>query len=117
MAGLGLAGVAGAALLGPVLLSRVFGEPFAAGQGYLLAGFAAAVLFFIDQFVHVSITANALPGLLALKWGAACVVAIATLKLAMPLIGAYAGPLGLALGLVVSWLVVAAERLRRAPSN
>ena len=117
LAGLGLAGVAGAALLGPVLLSRVFGEPFAAGQGYLLAGFAAAVLFFIDQFVHVSITANALPGLLALKWGAACVVAIATLKLAMPLIGAYAGPLGLALGLVVSWLVVAAERLRRAPSN
>jgi PST family polysaccharide transporter len=106
----GLAGLAGAALIGPWLLADVFGPAFRAAQGYLLAGFAAATLFFIDQFVHISITANARPWLLAAKWGAACATAVATLLLAVPKLGAYAGPLGLALGLVAGWCVVGVVR-------
>lgn len=106
----GLLGLAGAALIGPWLLADVFGPAFRDAQGYLLAGFAAATLFFIDQFVHISITANARPWLLAVKWGAACATAVATLLLAVPKLGAYAGPLGLALGLVAGWCVVALVR-------
>jgi hypothetical protein len=70
-----------------------------------VAGFAAAVLFFLDQFVQISITANNRPGLLAAKWAGATVVALATLLTATPRIGAYAGPLGIALGLVAGWAV------------
>jgi PST family polysaccharide transporter len=103
---IGLAGLVGAAVLGPLLLTHVFGPQFSASQGYLVAGFAAAVLFFIDQFVQIAITANNRPGLLALKWGTASLVAFATLVLAAPWIGAYAGPLGIALGLVAAWAVV-----------
>jgi PST family polysaccharide transporter len=114
LAGLGIAGLVGAVLLGPLLLVHVFGPPFAASHGYLVAGFAAAVLFFIDQFVQIAITANNRPGLLAVKWGAASVVALATLVLAGPRLGAYAGPLGLALGLVAGWVVVVLRR-RDAP--
>jgi len=115
LAGLGVAGLAGAILLGPLLLTHVFGPAFAASQGYLVAGFAAAVLFFIDQFVQIAITANDRPGLLALKWGAATVVAFATLVLAAPQLGAYAGPLGIALGLLAGWVVVLLRR-REAPA-
>jgi PST family polysaccharide transporter len=110
LAGLGLVGLAGAALCGPLLLTQVFGTPFAASSGYLVAGFAAAVLFFVDQFVQVTITGNNRPGLLACKWAAACVVALATLALASPHLKAYAGPLGLALGLLAGWVVVAVGR-------
>jgi len=106
----GLAGLAGAALIGPWLLADVFGPAFRAAHGYLLAGFAAATLFFIDQFVHISITANARPWLLAAKWCAACATAVTTLLLAVPKLGAYAGPLGLALGLVAGWCVVGVVR-------
>jgi PST family polysaccharide transporter len=106
LTGIGLAGLAGAALVGPLLLKYVFGPQFSASQGYLLAGFAAAVLFFIDQFVQIAITANNRPGLLALKWGTALLVAFATLVLAAPVLGAYAGPLGIAFGLVSAWAVV-----------
>ena len=77
LAALGLAGLLGAYLFGPLLLTLVFGTPFAASSGYLVAGFAAAVLFFVDQFVQISITGNNRPGLLACKWAAACVVALA----------------------------------------
>lgn len=108
LAGVGLAGLAGAVLLGPLLLRVVFGAPFAPSQPYLVAGFAASVLFFIDQFVQISITANNRPWLLALKWGTASAAALATLVFATPHIGAYSGPAGLALGLVASWIVVAA---------
>ena len=79
LAALGLAGLLGAYLFGPQLLSLVFGTPFASSSGYLLAGFAAGVLFFVDQFVQISITGNNRPGLLACKWAAACAVALATL--------------------------------------
>jgi PST family polysaccharide transporter len=108
LAGVGLAGLAGAVLLGPLLLRVVFGAQFAPSQPYLVAGFAAAVLFFVDQFVQIAITANNRPWLLALKWGTASTVALATLVIATPHIGAYSGPLGLALGLVVSWIAVVA---------
>jgi PST family polysaccharide transporter len=110
LAGLGLCGFAGAALLGPVLLGSVFGTAFADSQPYLLAGAAAAALFFVDQFVQISITANNRPGLLAAKWGVASLVAVATLAIATPHVGAYAGPLGIALGLVSGWVVAALGR-------
>ncbi|HET7528412.1 MAG TPA: oligosaccharide flippase family protein [Burkholderiaceae bacterium] len=105
LAGIGLLGLLGAVLIGPLLLTKVFGTPFAASAGYLVAGFAAAVLFFVDQFVQISITANNQPGLLAAKWAAACMVGLATLIVAAPHIAAYAGPLGLTLGLVAGWIV------------
>jgi polysaccharide transporter, PST family len=121
LAGLGLAGLLGAYLIGPSLLTLVFGTPFAASSGYLVAGFAAAVLFFVDQFVQISITGNNRPGLLACKWAAACAVAVATLAFVTPIWGAYAGPLGVALGLLAGWLVVAGGcclgRLRAAAGN
>jgi polysaccharide transporter, PST family len=107
LAGVGLAGLLGAVLLGPLLLSTVFGAAFAPSQPYLVAGFAAAVLFFVDQFVQIAITANNRPWLLALKWGTASAVALATLAWATPHIGAYSGPAGLALGLIASWIAVA----------
>jgi polysaccharide transporter, PST family len=107
LAGIGVAGAAGAAVLGPWLLATVFGPAFVGSQGYLVAGCAAAVMFFIDQFVQIAITANDRPWLLALKWGAASVVALLTLALAGPRIGALAGPLGIALGLLASWVAVA----------
>jgi PST family polysaccharide transporter len=107
LAALGLAGLLCAYLFGSQLLSQVFGTPFASGSGYLVAGFAAAVLFFVDQFVQISITGNNRPGLLACKWAVACAVALATLATTTPRYGAYAGPLGVALGLLAGWLVVA----------
>jgi polysaccharide transporter, PST family len=107
LAALGLAGLAVALLLGRELLVFVYGAPFAAGQGYLAAGFAAAVLFFVDQFVQISITANNRPWVLAAKWGAAVVAALATLALATKSLGAYAGPLGLTLGMLAGWAAVA----------
>ena len=110
LAALGLAGLLGAFLFGSQLLTGVFGTPFAASSGYLVAGFAAAVLFFVDQFVQISITGTNRPGLLACKWAAACVLALTTLIVATPHCGAYAGPMGVALGLVGGWLVVAIGR-------
>ena len=107
LAGLGLSGLCAALLLGRELLVLVYGAPFEAGRGYLVAGFAAAVPFFVDQFVQISITAANRPWLLAVKWGVAALVALATLVLATPRLGAYAGPLGLTLGLLAGWVAVA----------
>jgi polysaccharide transporter, PST family len=114
LAGLGLAGLTGAAVLGGWLLGTVFGPAFVASQVYLVAGCAAAVLFFVDQFAQIAITANDRPGLLALKWGVASLVALATLALGAPRIGALAGPLGIALGLLAGWLALA---LAPAPTS
>jgi polysaccharide transporter, PST family len=113
LGGIGLGGLLGAALLGHWLLVLVFGPPFAEGHAYLVAGAAAAVLFFVDQIVQVAVTAHNRPGLLALKWGAACAVALATLLLAGPQLGGFAGPLGLALGLAAGWLALALALARR----
>jgi len=68
------------------------------------------ILFFIDQFVQISITANNRPGLLAAKWAGACAVAVSTLWVATPHLGGYAGPLAMALGLLAGWVVVAVGR-------
>jgi O-antigen/teichoic acid export membrane protein len=114
-AALGGAGLLGAWLLGPWLLATVFGAPFAASQPYLVAGFGAAVLFFVDQFVQVAITAGNRPLLLALKWTAACAAAAAVLVLGTPHWGAFAGPAGLAGGIVAGWLAVALARQVTAP--
>lgn len=111
----GLAGLIGAVLLGRQILETVFGAAFAPGHAYLVAGFAAAVLFFIDQFVQISITATNRPGLLAAKWGAAAAAALATLVFARPWIGAFAGPLGMALGVLCGWCVVALWKKRVSP--
>jgi PST family polysaccharide transporter len=105
--GLGLAGLAAVALFGRPLLALVYGHDFAGGHGYLVAGFAAAALGFVDQFVQVSITANNRPGVLAVKWGTACAVALAVLVPGSAHIGAYAGPAALAAGFVAGWLAVA----------
>lgn len=107
LAALGLAGLGVMLLFGREVLVLVFGAPFAAGQGYLVVGFAAAVPFFVDQFVQISITANNQPWILAAKWGVAALVALATLMLATPTLGAYAGPLGLTLGMLAGWVAVA----------
>jgi O-antigen/teichoic acid export membrane protein len=116
-AALGAAGLLGAWLLGPWLLATVFGAPFAASQPYLVAGFGAAVLFFVDQFVQVAITAGNRPLLLALKWAAACAAAAAVLVLGTPHWGAFAGPAGLAGGIVAGWLAVALARSARHLSS
>jgi O-antigen/teichoic acid export membrane protein len=107
LAGLGALGWLGVWLLGPWLLRTVFGPAFASSQPYLLAGFGAAVLFFVDQFVQISITATNRPGVLAVKWGVACGAAAAVLVLGTPWLGAFAGPVGLATGIVAGWLAVA----------
>jgi polysaccharide transporter, PST family len=117
LAGIGLAGLAGAAVLGAWLLGTVFGPAFAASHVYLVAGCAAAVLFFVDQFAQIVITANDRPGLLALKWGAACAVALATLALGAPRIGALAGPLGIALGLIAGWAALALAGRGKGPAR
>jgi PST family polysaccharide transporter len=114
LGGLGVAGLIAAVLLGPYLLSHVFGPEFASSQSFLVAGFAAAVLFFIDQFVQIAITANNRPGLLAVKWAVASAAAFATLVLCTPQIGAYAGPLGIAVGLLAGWVVVLLRTRRNA---
>lgn len=117
LGGLGLAGLAGVALAGRPLLGLVYGAGFGEAHGYLVAGFAAAALGFVDQFVQVSITANNRPGVLAVKWGAACAVALAVLVPASAAIGAYAGPLALSLGFVAGWVAVAAAYRLQAHTN
>jgi O-antigen/teichoic acid export membrane protein len=114
LAGLGLAGLAAAALFGHWVLVLVFGKAFAPAYGVLVAGCGAAVLFFIDQWVQISITANNRPGVLALKWASACAICIATLALATPRLGPMAGPLGLALGVLAGWVAVALTSGHRA---
>lgn len=114
MVGIGLLGLAAVVAFGPALLRGVFGMPFAASQPYLVAGFAVAVLFFADSFAQIWITAANRPGLLAAKWGAASAVAALTLASSSGRIGAFAGPLALALGLAAGWLTVALASPRRA---
>jgi O-antigen/teichoic acid export membrane protein len=106
MAALGMAGLAGAWLLGPWVLRVVFGEQFAESSTYLVAGAAAAVLLFVDQVVQVVVTARNRPGLLAAKWTVSVAVALAVLWFGYPNVGAYAGPMALALGVLCGWLTV-----------
>jgi PST family polysaccharide transporter len=114
---LGLAGWLGAWLLGPWLLATVFGPAFAHSQAYLVAGFGAAVLFFVDQFVQIAITAGNRPVVLAVKWAAACAAAALVLWTATPKLGAFAGPAGMAAGIVAGWVAVALATRRQAAGS
>lgn len=106
MAGIGLLGLGGAWLLGPWLLRSVFGPEFVGSLPYLVAGSAFAVLLFADQAVDMLITANNQPWRLALKWGVAAGVAALVLWQGYERLGAFAGPAGLACGIVAAWLVL-----------
>lgn len=103
MLGIGLLGLLGAWLLGPLLLRLVFGPEFAASHSFLVAGAAFAALLFADQAVDMLITAQNQPQILALKWGVALLVAAIVFWEGFDYLGAYVGPVGLASGLVAGW--------------
>jgi polysaccharide transporter, PST family len=103
MAAIGFFGFVGVYLVGQHVLMWVFGAPFAASYPYLLAGAAFGVLFFADQVVQLAVTAANQPRELAVRWAAACIVALAAQLLLFNFIGPYAGIAGLALGLIASW--------------
>src|SRR5262245_13817580 len=104
LGGLGCVGLLGALLFGDLAMQLVFGQKFVAGAPYLVAGTAFAVLVFIDQVTNVRITAGNRPLALAVKWAVACLSAVAVQLAAYHSLGAYAGPLGLAVGIVCGWL-------------
>lgn len=106
MVGIGLLGLLGAWLLGPMLLREVFGSAFEGSWGYLVSGAAFAVLLFADQVVDMLITARNRPQLLTLKWGVAVAVALLVFYLGFGRLGAFVGPLGLAAGIAAGWLVL-----------
>lgn len=107
MAGIGLLGLLGAWLAGPLLLRAVFGPAFAGSAPFLLAGAAFAVLLFADQAVDMLVMANDKPWLLAFKWGTALGVAAGVMWLGFPHLGAFVGPLAGAVGLLAAWLALA----------
>lgn len=106
MAGIGVLGVLAAWLLGPLLLRVVFGPEFAGSAPFLLAGAAFAVLLFADQAVDMLVMANDQPWLLAYKWAVALGVAAAVLYLGFAAMGAFAGPVAGASGLVAAWVAL-----------
>lgn len=108
MVGIGLLGLLGAWLLGPLLLRAVFGAEFTGSLPYLISGSAYAVLLFADQALDMLITARNQPWQLALKWGMALVVALLVFWQGFARWGEYVGPLGLAAGVVAGWLAMLA---------
>lgn len=106
MAGVGLLGLIGAWLLGPILLRVVFGPAFEASYPFLLAGAAFAVLLFADQAVDMLIMGLNLPRLLAIKWAVALSVSVSVFWFGYPRLGAYVGPAGMACGVVSAWVVL-----------
>lgn len=116
MGSVGLTGLLGAWLLGPWLIRTVFGPAFDTSSAYLLAGAAYAVLLFVDNVVDMAITAADEPWRLTVKWSVAVVVAVGVMWVGHGWIGAYAGPLGLACGVVCGWLVLLALQLLRPGS-
>jgi polysaccharide transporter, PST family len=107
MASVGLTGLLLVYLFGAKVMVLVFGAQFAVAYPYLLAGIAFSVLFFMDQVVQIAIAAANQPKLLALRWASACVTALIAQLFLFQVIGPFAGIAGLALGLLVSWLVLA----------
>ena len=107
MAGIGLLGLMGAWLVGPLLLRAVFGPAFDGSAPFLVAGSAFAVLLFADQAVDMLVMANDQPWLLAGKWGTAVAVSVGVLWWGFPRFGAFAGPAAGAAGLVAGWLALA----------
>jgi O-antigen/teichoic acid export membrane protein len=101
---IGMAGLALAWLLGRLALQIVFGTQFVVAAPVLVAGMAFAVLMYADQVVQLAVTASNRPGTLALKWGSACMTAALVQVLLFERLGAYAGPLGLGLGVVAGWV-------------
>jgi polysaccharide transporter, PST family len=113
LAAVGLVGLAGAALLGPLLLKLVFGAGYEASYPYLVAGCAFGVLCFVDQLVQLVITAKNQPMVLALKWAVAVFVAVLVQWTFFKFLGPFVGPAGLACGLLAGWLAVAAAQRRK----
>ncbi len=113
MAVIGLAGVLVAWLVGPVVLRTVFGAPFVASQPYLVAGMGVAALQFVDQILLLTLTTLDRPHLLTSKWVAAVAVAAPAIWFGYDTYGAFAGPLGLAIGLLASWMVALGVSLRQ----
>lgn len=108
LAGLGGIGLLGALVFGELAMQLVFGQKFVAGAPYLVAGTAFGVLVFADQIVNVRVTAGNRPLALAIKWAVACAGAVGVQAAAYHSLGAYAGPLGLAAGMVCGWIAQAA---------
>ncbi len=113
MAGIGILGVGAAWLGGPLVLRVVFGAPFVAAQPFLVAGMGVAVLQFVDQIVLLTLTTLDRPRLLTTKWIVSVAVAVPAIWLGYDVYGAFAGPLGLAAGLVAGWLLVVGFELVR----
>ncbi len=109
---IGVVGLLGAWLLGPTVLSLVFGPAFAQSAPYLLAGAGFATLLFADQAVDMLITGLELPRLLAAKWFIALAVAVTVFHAGFGRFGAYVGPIGLSCGVVAGWLGVLVPLVR-----
>ena len=105
MGAIGLAGVVVAWLLGPFVLRTVFGAPFVASQPYLVAGMGVAALHFVDQILVLTLTTLDRPHLLATKWAVSALVAAPAIWFGYAAYGAFAGPLGLAAGLLAGWVI------------
>jgi PST family polysaccharide transporter len=114
LAGLGGVGLLGALLFGEMAMRLVFGPQFTTGAPYLVAGTAFGVLLFVDQVVQLKVTAGNRPLALTVKWASACLGAVAVQAATYHSLGAFAGPAGLAAGIVCGWIGVWAA-LRSAP--
>jgi PST family polysaccharide transporter len=112
MAAVGLTGLAGAWLFGPMLLRLVFGAPFVASQPFLLSGSALAVLLFANQIVQLTMSTLDRPMSLVVMWVVAVVVAVPAIVFGYDVIGAHAGPAGLAVGLLAGWISLIFTRRR-----
>ena len=114
MSAVGLAGLAGAWLFGAQMLRGVFGAPFVASQPYLLSGAALAVLLFANQIVQLTMATLDRPKSLVVMWLVAVAVAVPAIVFGYDVIGAHAGPAGLAAGLLAGWISLAFTRRRSA---
>lgn len=112
MSAVGLAGLAGAWLFGSTVLRLVFGEPFAASQPFLLSGAALAVLLFANQIVQLTMATLDRPSALVVMWLVAVAVAVPAISFGYDVLGAHAGPAGLATGLIAGWISLAFWRPR-----
>jgi PST family polysaccharide transporter len=113
LAGLGVIGLLATIWLGKPALAVIFGAEYVQGYPYLVGGAAFGVLFFADQVVALAISAANRPILLALRWGVACAVALAIQLMWFDSFGAYVGSIGLAGGLMSSWLLLAVMHFSR----